>query len=80
MRRRKSGRRSSEQSEKEAAPEKSKSKLIDNEEAATGSVGWGVYLRYFKSVGLTLGLTSVICNALMQASSVYSGSEQNFPK
>jgi hypothetical protein len=75
VRRRRSGRRGSEKSEKEVVPEKSKTKLIDNEEAATGSVGWGVYVRYFKSIGLTLGLTAVISNALMQASSVYSGSK-----
>lgn len=59
-------------------PEKSKTKLIETEETATGSVGWGVYVRYFKSIGFALGLTAVISNALMQASSVYSGSKEMF--
>lgn len=75
MRRRKSGRRGSEKSENEAVPVKPKSKLIDTEEAATGNVGWDVYLRYAKSIGVALGLTAIISNVLMQASSVYSGSK-----
>lgn len=51
-----------------------KSKLIDAEDAATGAVGIGVYIAYFKSIGLVLGITAVTCNALMQTASVYSGS------
>lgn len=75
MRRRRSGRRGSQKSENEVVPEKPKSKLIDAEEAATGGVGWDVYLRYAKSIGVALGFTAIISNALMQASSVYSGSK-----
>lgn len=56
--------------------EKPKSKLIDTEDAATGAVGMGVYIRYFKSIGITLGVTAVLSNALTQAASVYSGSNE----
>lgn len=75
MRRRKSGnRRASEKSLQKEAPTVNRSKLIDTEDAATGAVGMGVYIAYFKSIGFALGITAVTCNALMQASSVYSGS------
>jgi hypothetical protein len=73
-RRRKSGRRDSEKSEKEVV-EQPKAKLIDTEEAATGSVGWAVYYRYAKSIGVFIGIMAICSNALMQASSVYSGSK-----
>lgn len=56
--------------------EKTKSKLIDTEDAATGAVGIGVYIRYFKSIGIFLGVSAVLANALTQAASVYSGSNQ----
>jgi hypothetical protein len=76
VRRRRSGRRGSDKSEKEVAavPASSRSKLIESEEAATGSVGAAVYWRYFKSIGLALGISAVLSNALNQAASVYSGS------
>ncbi|CRL02706.1 CLUMA_CG015844, isoform A [Clunio marinus] len=74
VRRRKSGRRASEKSEKETIPPSNdKSKLIDSEEAATGSVGAGVYVRYFKSIGLVLGIGAILSNAANQAAAVYSG-------
>lgn len=73
VRRRRSGRRASEKSEK-IEPVNAKSRLIDDEDAATGNVGFGVYLRYFQSIGLTLAVLSVICNALQQGSAVYSSS------
>lgn len=79
VRRRKSGRRGSEKSVKETVAVNSKSKLIDAEDAATGSVGIDVYVRYFKSIGLALGLTAVLCNALTQSASVYSGSNYCHP-
>lgn len=54
-------------------PEKHASlKLIDEEEAATGSVGLGVYVRYFKRLGLWLSLIGFASNLLYQAASVYS--------
>lgn len=56
--------------------EKPKSKLIDTEDAATGAVGMGVYIRYFKSIGITMGVAAVLSNALTQAASVYSGSNE----
>lgn len=73
MRRRRSGRRASDKSEKEAVPAPH-TKLIDSEDAATGSVGYGVYLRYFKSIGLTMGIGAVLCNAFNQGAAVYSSS------
>lgn len=56
--------------------EQPKSKLIDTEDAATGAVGIGVYVRYFKSIGITMGVAAVLSNALTQAASVYSGSNE----
>lgn len=56
--------------------EQTKSKLIDTEDAATGAVGIGVYVRYFKSIGIFLGVCAVLSNALTQAASVYSGSNE----
>jgi ATP-binding cassette, subfamily C (CFTR/MRP), member 1 len=47
-------------------------KLIEKEESATGSVGYGVYIRYFKSIGLWLGSLSIVFNIMMQGFSVYS--------
>jgi hypothetical protein len=51
-------------------------KLIDDEEAATGNVGWGVYWRYFKAIGLWLTVVGFLTNFLYQAASVYSNSEK----
>lgn len=51
------------------------SKLIDSEDAATGAVGMGVYIRYFQSIGIFLAVTAVLCNGITQAASVYSSSE-----
>ena len=75
VRRRKSGRKGSEISEK-AVPVNTKSKLIDSEDAATGGVGLGVYLRYFQSLGMTLFIASIFCNAIQQGASVYSSSKK----
>lgn len=73
-RRRNSSRRSSQRSDKIKLDTKPKSKLIDSEEAATGAVGLGVYIRYFKSIGIFMGLGAIACNAIQQACSVYSSS------
>lgn len=73
MRRRRSGRKGSEKSEKEAIPAP-QTKLIDSEDAATGSVGYGVYFRYFRSIGLFLGIFAVLSNAANQGAAVYSSS------
>lgn len=76
VRRRRSGRRASDKSEKVAVPA-ANTKLIDSEDAATGSVGLGVYVRYFKSIGVFLGVSAVLCNAFNQAAAVYSSSNYN---
>lgn len=80
MKRRRS-RRVTEKSEKENPKEneekEDKSKLIDVEEAASGSVGIAVYIRYFKSIGVFLCIAAVASNALNQAASVYSNSMSN---
>lgn len=52
------------------------SRLIDEEEAATGGVGWGVYIRYFKNVGLWLSVVGFVSNFLYTAASVYSNSKK----
>lgn len=77
LRRRKhsGSRRSSQRSDQIKVDTKPKTKLIDSEEAATGAVGWGVYIRYFKSIGIFMGLAAIACNAIQQACSVYSSSE-----
>lgn len=49
--------------------------LIDSEEVATGSVGFPVYFRYFRSIGVVLCITAVLTNAIYQAASVYASSE-----
>lgn len=49
-------------------------KLIEEEEAATGSVGWGVYVRYFKSIGLWMTFIGFVSNLFFQGASVYSNS------
>lgn len=68
--------RSEKENPKETEEEKQdKSKLIDEEEAASGSVGIAVYIRYFKSVGVLLCVLAVASNALNQAASVYANSE-----
>lgn len=76
IRRRRVDRTTSEKSEKEttAEPDDSKSKLIDEEEAAVGSVGTHVYGRYFNSIGIFMCIAAILSNALNQAASVYSGS------
>lgn len=47
-------------------------KLIDNEEAAIGSVGLGVYFRYFKSVGFWMTFSALFSNMLYTAFNVFS--------
>lgn len=79
MRKRRTSRKTSEKSEKEAekpsAATDDNTKLIDEEEAATGSVGIAVYGRYFKSVGITMCIAAIVSNGLNQAASVYAGSK-----
>lgn len=69
---RRSSRRSSQQSETKSPTEKPRNKLIETEDSATGSVGYGVYLRYFKSVGVPFALTILLFNAINQGMSVTS--------
>lgn len=68
---RRSSRRSSQNSEKSPTI-KPRTKLIETEDNATGSVGYGVYLRYFKSVGVPFALTILFFNAINQGMSVAS--------
>ncbi|KAJ6635068.1 Multidrug resistance-associated protein 1 [Pseudolycoriella hygida] len=46
--------------------------LIDAEEAATGSVGISVYIRYCKSIGVYVCVAAVAITALRNTASVYS--------
>jgi hypothetical protein len=55
---------------KERKPEISK--LIEAEEAATGSIGFGVYIEYFKKVGLWLSIFALGSNIFYQAASIFS--------
>lgn len=45
---------------------------MTKEESATGGVSWRVYVSYFKSIGLLMGLTSVGFNILSQVFSIMS--------
>lgn len=75
MKRRRS-RKASEKSEQQTLqPVKVKTKLIDTEEAATGSVGSGVYFRYFKSIGVWMSISAVLFNLVNQGTSVFSNSK-----
>lgn len=77
IRKRRNSRKISENSEKETvvAATDANTKLIDVEEAATGSVGIKVYLRYFKSVGIIMCIAGLTSNVLNQAATVYAGSK-----
>lgn len=74
IRRRRGSRKISEKSEKDIQEIADKSKLIDIEEAASGSVGIAVYIRYFRSIGVFMCVTAIISNVLNQAASVYANS------
>lgn len=47
-------------------------KLIESEDSATGGVDWGVYLRYFKAIGLPYFITILFFNLVNQSMSVLS--------
>ncbi|KAK7866925.1 hypothetical protein R5R35_001662 [Gryllus longicercus] len=47
-------------------------KLIETEKAETGSVKWGVYSHYLKSIGLVLAVSTLLFNVLFQAFSIGS--------
>lgn len=46
--------------------------LIGKEESSTGSVGFGVYVRYFKSIGYMFCTVIILGGVANQAFSVYS--------
>lgn len=75
--RRVSQRRQSEKSEKEMGEDKKKvgAKLTELEDAATGAVGFKVYLRYFQSIGVWLSVGAVLSNAINSGASIYSSSK-----
>lgn len=54
-----------------AAP-KDVTTLIEKEESATGSVGFGVYIRYFKGIGLWCSIIGIVMNIGNQTFSVLS--------
>lgn len=47
-------------------------KLIDKEEAAIGSVGSGIYIRYIRSIGLWYALVSILCGIAYQGFHVFA--------
>lgn len=49
--------------------------MIDVEEAALGSVGLDVYIRYFKSIGLAFCFSVILSSAANQGAAVYGGSK-----
>lgn len=55
-----------------AAAPKEGINLIAKEEAAVGSVGIGIYVRYFKSIGLLYGILTLVCGVAHQGIQVYS--------
>lgn len=77
--RRISQRRQSDKSEKEAEEkQKQASKLTEIEDAATGAVGFSVYIRYFKSIGVWMSIGAVASNALNSAAAIYSSSKSSW--
>lgn len=54
------------------AAQKEGTNLIAKEESAVGSVGMGIYIRYFKSIGLLYGILTIVCGIAHQAIQVYS--------
>lgn len=57
-------------SEKEEVPVRTVGKLIASEEAAVGSVSWALYLRYFKSVGVSYIMIVILFNIVSQTAAV----------
>ncbi|KAJ6635066.1 Metal resistance protein YCF1 [Pseudolycoriella hygida] len=47
-------------------------RVTEKKEAASGSVGIAVYIRYFKSIGVYFCVAAIVSNALNQAASVYA--------
>lgn len=62
-------------SEKQEPAAKSKANLTEIEEAATGAVGFSVYIRYFKSIGYALTVAAILSNAINSGTSIYSSSK-----
>ncbi|KAG5675829.1 hypothetical protein PVAND_005699 [Polypedilum vanderplanki] len=73
-RERRNSRRLSQKSidEEQESVRKSLAKLIENEEAGTGSVNFKIYLSYFKHAGLWMSILAFGSNILFQAASVGS--------
>lgn len=46
--------------------------LIGKEESAVGSVGIGIYIRYFQSIGLLYTVLTIVCGIANQVIQVYS--------
>lgn len=64
------------QSEKEEAPPKrTMAKLTEVEDAGSGAVGFGVYIRYFQSVGIAMTVWAIISNVINSGMSIYSSSK-----
>ncbi|XP_076239794.1 multidrug-Resistance like Protein 1 isoform X1 [Calliopsis andreniformis] len=60
--------------EKRLTQTKLAEKLIEVEKTETGSVKWGVYSHYFKSIGWFLSIMTIIINAIFQGFSIGSNS------
>lgn len=73
--RRLSQRRSSDKSEKDVPVVKPNTKLTESEDAGSGAVGFGVYIRYFQSIGLALTIAAVCSNIINSGTSIYSSSK-----
>uniref|UniRef100_A0A182NES5 ABC-type glutathione-S-conjugate transporter n=1 Tax=Anopheles dirus TaxID=7168 RepID=A0A182NES5_9DIPT len=57
----------------EPAPQQaSAATLIEKEESATGAVGYMVYVKYFKGIGLWLGFWSIFFSVINQGASIYA--------
>lgn len=46
--------------------------MIAKEESAVGSVGIGIYIRYFQSIGLLYTILTIVCGIANQVIQVYS--------
>ncbi|XP_040171084.1 multidrug resistance-associated protein 1-like isoform X2 [Anopheles arabiensis] len=52
--------------------QQSSATLIEKEESATGAVGYVVYIKYFKGIGLWLGFWSIFFSVINQGASIYA--------
>lgn len=62
-------------SEKEENAKKSGAKLTEIEDAASGAVGFKVYVRYIQSIGVWMAIGAVLSSAINSAAGIFASSK-----